>query len=344
MWPYWLMYSIPALVALSAENRERSWPPWIALGLFFTICIGFRFQVGGDWGNYLPHYQKEIGRALTAPMTGDPGYVVLNRLMAQLDWKIYGVNLVCGLLFCTGLVVFCRGLYRSWLGFAVAVPYLITVVAMGYTRQGVALGLIFWGFAYLERGRFFQYILFVSAATLFHKTAIIMAPLGIFIYSRGWLYRIIAVILAAVGLWSALVEQEAGALWMVYVEQQAYSSQGAFIRVAMNCVAALVLLRYWKQWKQLYPNALLWLWMAYAAIACVVVVGFATTAVDRLALYLTPLQVVVFSRLPFLARKKYHPDTMALWILLGYGTVLFVWLNFATHARYWLPYRNILFE
>jgi hypothetical protein len=26
-------------------------------------------------------------------------------------------------------------------------------------------------------------------------------------------------------------------------------------------------------------------------------------------------------------------------ILLYYGVVLFVWLNFATHAQYWLPYR-----
>jgi len=66
--------------------------------------------------------------------------------------------------------------------------------------------------------------------------------------------------------------------------------------------------------------------------------------VDRLALYLTPLQVVVFSRLPFLARKELHPDVMVVLILFGYGAVLFVWLNFASHAQYWLPYRNILFE
>ncbi len=343
MWPYWLMYSIPALVALSASNRERSWPPWIALGLFFTICIGFRFQVGGDWGNYLPHYQKEIGKAFTAPITGDPGYVLLNRLMAHLDWKIYGVNMVCGLLFCTGLVVFCRGLYRSWLGFAVAVPYLIIVVAMGYSRQGVALGLIFFGLASLEHGKFIPYVLFIAVAALFHQTAIIMIPLGIFLYRQGWLYRIVAVTFIAFGLWDALVAENVDNLWATYVEQKMHS-QGAVIRVAMNCTAALVLLRYWKQWKQIYPNALFWLWMAYAAIACVAVVGFAPTAVDRLALYLTPLQVVVFSRLPFLARKEYHPDTLVVWILFGYGTVLFVWLYFATHARYWLPYRNILFE
>ncbi|MCI5160837.1 MAG: EpsG family protein [Candidatus Electrothrix sp. AX5] len=343
MWPYWLMFSIPAFAALSTENRERSWGPWIAMGLFFTIFIGFRFHVGGDWNNYLPFYDQEIGRAFTDPISGDPGYALLNRLMAQLDWKIYGVNLACGLFFIGGLIAFCRGLYRSWLGFAVAVPYLVVVVAMGYSRQGVALGLIFWGLAYLEKGKFIPYVLFIVVAALFHKTAVIMIPLGIFLYRQGWLYRIIAVALVVTGLWNALMEKEMDHLWNAYVEQQMYS-QGAFIRVAMNSVAAVFLLKYWKQWKKIYPNALLWLWMAYGAIACIFVVGFATTAVDRLALYLTPLQVVVFSRLPFLASKEYHPDTMTVWILFGYGAVLFVWLNFATHALYWLPYRNILFE
>ncbi|MCI5120350.1 MAG: EpsG family protein [Candidatus Electrothrix sp. AUS4] len=343
MWPYWLMYSIPALVALSNSSRERSWPPWILLGVVFTICIGFRYHVGGDWNNYLPYYEREIGRAFTDPISGDPGYALLNRLMAQLDWKIYGVNLVCGLLFSTGLIFFCRGLYRSWLGFAVAVPYLIIVVAMGYARQGVALGLIFWGLAYLEKGRFLHYVFFVAVAASFHKTAIIMAPLGLFLYRQGWFFRLVAVGLLTFGLWNAFVEQDTGRMWNVYVEQQMHS-QGAVIRVAMNAVAAVFLLRYWKLWRRMYPNSLLWLWMAYGAIACIFVVGFASTAVDRMALYLTPLQVVVFSRLPFLAQKKYDPETMTIWILFGYGTVLFVWLNFAIHARYWLPYRNILFE
>jgi hypothetical protein len=34
---------------------------------------------------------------------------------------------------------------------------------------------------------------------------------------------------------------------------------------------------------------------------------------------------------------------MSLGIVLGYGLVLFVWLNYAIHAGSWLPYRNILF-
>lgn len=345
MWPYWIMYSIPAFAALSAGRRTKNlpWIPWLCLGLFFTLCIGFRFHVGGDWRSYLIMYQREIGSAYTASIAhGDLGYIMLNRLVAHLGWGIYGVNLACGLIFISGLIVFCRTLFRPWLAFTVAVPYLIVVVAMGYTRQGVALGLIFWALTYLEKGKFLQYVVFIIVATLFHKTAVIMIPLGIFLYRQGWIVRIIAVALISFGLWDALMAQDAERLWNVYVERRMIS-QGAQIRVAMNFVAAVFLLLNWKQWKKTYPNALLWLWMALAAIACIFLVGYATTAVDRIALYLTPLQVVVFARLPYLARNKLHPDTMVRSLLAGYGVVFFVWLNYAAHARYWVPYQNILF-
>jgi EpsG-like putative glucosyltransferase len=286
----------------------------------------------------------EIGKAFTSPMgSADPGYLLLSRLMAHLGWGIYGVNVVCGLIFTSGLIAISRAQFRPWLSFAVAFPYLVVVVAMGYTRQSVALGLIFWALTYLEKGKFLQYVLFVSVGVLFHKTAVIMIPLGIFLYKKGWAFRIIAALLICLGFWDALVAQDTDRLWNTYIEEK-MESQGAKIRVVMNAVAAVCLLLNWKQWKRIYPNALLWLWMALASVACVILVNYATTAVDRIALYLTPLQVVVFARLPFLARSRVHPDTMVQALLVGYGAVLFVWLNYATHARYWVPYRNVLFQ
>jgi hypothetical protein len=274
--------------------------------------------------------------------TGDPGYMLLNWCMAMLGWKIYGVNLVCGAIFISGLIALCVQQYKPWLAFAVAVPYLIVVVAMGYSRQGVALGLLFWGVAYLEQGRFKHYLAFVALAALFHKSAVLMIPLGIFLYGKGWALRAVAVALAAYGLWDALLAEDQERLWNTYVEQQ-MESQGAMIRVFMNLVPSLLLLVYWKQWKARFPNPWFWFAVAVGSVVSVALVGFASTAVDRVALYLTPIQVAVFSRLPYLARKDLSPQTTTLGIVLGYAAVLYVWLNYATHAVYWLPYQNMLF-
>ena len=63
MWPYWLMFLVTALAALSARRHQvriatglRSVKldgAWVAAVLVLTLLIGFRFEVGGDWPAYL---------------------------------------------------------------------------------------------------------------------------------------------------------------------------------------------------------------------------------------------------------------------------------------------------
>jgi hypothetical protein len=65
-----------------------------------------------------------------------------------------------------------------------------------------------------------------------------------------------------------------------------------------------------------------------------------SVVVDRLALYLIPLQLVVFSRLPFAFAKGGKPNGLLTVGVIAYSaTVQFVWLTSATHASYWLPYK-----
>jgi|GEM_PF-5594608 len=61
-----------------------------------------------------------------------------------------------------------------------------------------------------------------------------------------------------------------------------------------------------------------------------------STVVDRLALYILPLQLGILSRLP----------GTVIGPALGWGVVVvysflvqFVWLNYAAHANYWVPYQ-----
>lgn len=47
---------------------------------------------------------------------------------------------------------FARSQPDPWLAVLVAVPYLVIVVAMGYSRQAVAIGILLAGLGRLERG------------------------------------------------------------------------------------------------------------------------------------------------------------------------------------------------
>ena len=77
------------------------------------------------------------------------------------------------------------------------------------------------------------------------------------------------------------------------------------------------------------------------ALFGVFLVSTASTAIDRIALYMLPLQLVIFAHLPDVLSEETETDVspMVLGVLGFYGLVQFVWLNFADHAYTWLPYR-----
>lgn len=338
---YWLMFLLPASIVLFSKRRNKFL--FFTVGFIFVFVIGFRFEVGGDWFNYVEHYNYMEGISfLDALERGDPGHQLLNWLMFRWDLGVYGINFIYAIIFVIGLMAFAKAQIYPWIAVSVAVPYLLLVVAMGYSRQGVAIGLFLLAITYLERGRFKTYIGLILVAALFHKTAILLLPLGIFLYGKGRAIRILMVIPIVFGAWDLLLAKEQENLWQNYVEVQ-MQSQGAMIRVVMNLVPSLLFFVYRKEWKKGFSDYAFWFWISLGSIISVGLVGFASTAVDRIALYFIPIQLVVYARLPYLARKSISPSVMKMLIVFGYALVLLVWLNFATHARYWLPYQNMLF-
>lgn len=355
---YYLLFLIPAFLALSykiqfnlttADLNGHSKPAgninsWIIVGFIFIICIGFRHEVGGDWGAYLRHFKLIEYYTFYEVLTrSDPGYYLINWLMKDWGFEIYSVNLICGIIFTLGLIIFCRQQPNPWLALCVAIPYLIIVVAMGYTRQAVAIGFVFWSIAALRDNEFKKFLILVALAATFHKSAVLMIGLGLFLQGNGKFLRTLSVLLVGVGIYNAFLADYQEGLWKNYVEAN-MQSQGAYIRVAMNFLPASIFLIFRKSWKNTFRDYTFWLIIALGSITSIFVVGLAPTAVDRVSLYFTPIQIVVFARLPYLLKDRLAMNTTTWAIVLFYLLVLYVWLNYATHARYWLPYQNALFK
>ena len=113
------------------------------------------------------------------------------------------------------------------------------------------------------------------------------------------------------------------------------------IRLTMNIVPAVILLSQWDRFSSLIESGRLWLLMAITSIIFMVLftVSPSSTAIDRLALYILPLQIVVFSTLPDALSKTIKANFSVSLIILYYAAVHFTWLNFAHHSQYWLPYK-----
>lgn len=341
MWPFWLMFLVPALAVLAPRRLPaiQSRVAWLGVGALFAAIIGLRHEVGSDWFSYLGHlhYASDLSFAQTVAL-GDPGHYALNWLVSRAGGDIYWVNLVYALVLMAGTLVFCRRQPNSWLALLVAVPYMLIVVGMGYTRQSVALGFALVGLVAMRDGHVRQFVLWVVVGALFHKSAVLLLPIAALASSHNrWLTG--ALVLATTLLmYYLLLDDSADAMWSNYVEANRQSSGGA-IRVAMNAVPAMLLLLFRTR---LAPDSVerrLWLWMALFALLCVPLVGFASTAVDRVALYLIPLQVFVFTRLPRLATSIKTRTALVLGVICYYATVQFAWFHFASHAGDWLPYQ-----
>jgi hypothetical protein len=254
---------------------------------------------------------------------------------------VFGTNLIYGAVFSYGLILFCRHQPRPMLALAVAVPYLVIVVAMGYSRQGVAIGIAMLAFIALSQRKMLKFVLLIAFAAMFHKSAVILLPIAVMtnalkkrVFTTIWM-------LATAGLLYVLFLAEAAdGLVQNYVVAE-YDSQGAFIRVMMNALPALLFLGLRRKFALAPEEQSLWTWMSIMALVFVVLLAVSpsSTAVDRVALYFIPLQLYVFARLPDVIGAGQHRTLMRLLVVLFYGLVLFVWLNYATHSKAWIPYQ-----
>jgi len=320
------------------------------IAIVFTLFIGLRHEVGGDWFTYYSYLTRAEGLSLREVSTwGDPGYNALNWLFASHPLGIYGVNLVCAALFSSGLVFFCRVQPRPWLALCLAIPYLVIVVAMGYTRQAVAIAFVMAGLLALERGRWRLFLISIAAAVTFHFTALVMAAFvlpalpGRSLAMRA--IRILLVLIVVAALAQTFLVSRLQALSGGYLNA-AYQSDGAVIRVAMNVIPAVFLLLWPKRFAFTPQQILIWRPMAFAALVCAALVLLFPSnnvAVDRIALYVIPLQLVVGSRLPSTKFLDLTPAQLVRSVLVYCFATQFIWLNFATNSASWLPYQNKLF-
>lgn len=357
MWPYWAMFLLPALFALvtrrhrvSAATGLRSAKldsAWLAAALVMSVLIGFRLQVGGDWFHYFKYLSAVENLELDEVLKeNDPGYQLLNWVSVQMHWGVFGVNLIGGTIFSMGLAVFCRSLPRPWLALAVAIPYMVIVVSMGYTRQAIALGLAMLGLVALQRKSTLQFVIWVVLGATFHKTAVLLLPIAALATTKNRYWTVVWVGIVTVGAFALLLQESVDTLYEGYVEAE-YQSEGALVRLLMNALPAVLILLWRRRFGFAEAEAALWQWFAIISLALLglLLLSPSSTAVDRVGLYMLPLQLVVFAHFPdVFGRRGRRNSGLVASLLLYYGGVQFVWLNYASHAHAWVPYRFYLLD
>ena len=347
MLPYLFAWAVFAYNGLSILRRI----PIHALllpGIFLTLFIGLRDRVGGDWYAYVRYLDSASTSTISEIFQSvEPGYGFLNWLAVSWGGGVHFVNTICSLIFTISLIKFAHSQPRPWLALTLAFPYLVTVVAMGYSRQSVAIGLEMIALLALQRDRLLSFLGWIALAASFHRTVLVMLILPASTLSRNLrfsqLIRLGLLVGAAYGMYTSVIAPDLDYYVQGYLEAE-YQSQGALIRVLLCLLPALVFLSQPSAFQLTAQVQRIWILISWLAV--VAAIGLATvassTVVDRLALYLIPLQLFVGARLPD-TRLFGVNATQWTQLLIAFSlAVLLVWLLFATHASAWLPYRNLL--
>lgn len=342
MAPYFFVFGLASLFALNPINISKGLENilWILVIIFGTLFIGLRFEVGGDWLNYVHSYD----RLSVIPVTEwlnisrfDPGYLAIVLICSVFDTGVMGVNILCGLIVMNCLVFFARQQPLPWITIVAAIPFFIIGVSMGTVRQGLALSIILVALTYVDKN-IFRYCMWILLAMLFHKSAVLMLGLAFFkIRNKHAIFGLISliVILGVVGSQLDSVK----ILILAYVLDPDYQSDGALIRVLVSMLPFLGSLFFYKKISAEYPDYWAYFLIGVATFILVYMSFSFSTLVDRIAYYTIPLQLALWPRIIAVQDQPLMRSYFKISFICGYFLMLYVWLAYANHSWAWLPYQ-----
>jgi len=357
MFIYWLLFLLPVVFFLSPIYGDKGTNNlvWTCSALALIVIIGLRFDVGGDWPHYLLYideYDKNDFLDVFYENKREPGYQALNYLASKLDFGIGLVNTFSAAFFTLGLVKFCRMQPYPWLALAIATPYLVIVVAMGYTRQSIAIGFVLWALSIYSTNKRAHFILLILVGALFHTPVVVMLP---FAFSDLIIRNIIKIVLVLAlfllmflnfdfiqNYQNFLLDPSNARLASYLVGYQ--QSAGAIPRLLMTILPIIISLFFYKQMRIFGSDVNLYHCMSFFIITIFPLSFIVSTLVDRIALYFIPLQIALWTRLVFVQRYPVFRACFGLLVILIYSASLFIWLNYASNRGSWLPYDMLIFK
>lgn len=313
----------------------------IIVAIIFIIFTGFRYEVSLDWGQYLRMYNKinQDTSLINALSVTEPSFVLLNWFMGKLGAGVYGVNFIVSIIFISGLFKFSEKMPNPWLSLISVTPYLVIVISMSAVRQTAAIGIILYLLAGWNKDDFLKKIILSLLATSFHYSAFIAFLFVIQSMKMPLWIRWNILLIGGIITFIIFSKTEQYTIYENTYVTQNIESYGAFQHVLLNAIPATIYLLFIRKWNEVYIRNNLMMILSYLSLLSIIGVFFSSTAVDRLALYLSPIQMLVYGSIPTVFKSQ----TSAIAIISIHIAILLIWLLYANSSYAFLPYKNILF-
>lgn len=317
---------------------------WLLLvGLF--VFAGFRFEVGCDWSGYANNFYATFDSFSSAFSRRNSGHWSVIHFLHENGLPYYALNVIAAAIFFIGFHALARRQPNPLTFLALAFPILIINMPMSAIRQGEAIGFICLAYLAFSDRRMILYIFWIILGSLFHESILFFMVLAPFIHGQLNQKNILLASLIAVPGLYALTQLDAAELAEERYIDSGVNAAGSAFRLGILSLTGLLFL--WKiapKWRDQFPRD-----YKLAVIGSWLMVGFfglffvSTVIGDRFGYYLIPIQLMIFTRIPYLVRL---PNKKLLTALpyIGLTLVFVTWTQLSWHFNQcYIPYNNVLF-
>ena len=321
--------------------------------LLLIVFIGLRNEVGGDWIQYFHNYNNPPPFSfLNFSMRNDYLYNYLLFLFYNFGMSYNIFNFLLAIFFVLSLCHFCKIFPSFSLALVFSFPIVVMMMGLGFTRQGIAFAFVLIAITSFLKKNKITFVIWALTAILFHKSSIII----LFFYPlidnkiNFFEYFIITFLLIVMFV---LLRTDFINLYNNYIGSNLYnnaesgaylSSKGAIFRVGLNCIAATIFLLLINDITENINEKKLFFTISILCFISLIFVFKYSVFIDRLNYYFTPLQIFVYSRLPFFFNNYNTQEFFKITLSIFHVIVLFIWINYSDYSHAWLPYQNILIE
>lgn len=344
---YWVVWFLLCFVNIFQKKDFYNKLFLFLFSILLVFFIGFRYEVGADWWNYLDLYDKHKFLDLSDLfLGGDIGYTSLNILSHYLGLKdTILVNFVCGFLVVFFISKLALKFENYWLVYLVYFPYHFLVVSMGYTRQSVAIAVITFALYSLLEKKINYFIILTLLAFSFHKSAILMLlflPVILVIKLKNKIYYYLYFILSILIIFLLLKISLESDTNIYLSSTDEINSKGFLVRWFFHLIPILI---YLKCRKKIIVNTLAKALLDYMFLLILFLFPLGlvfSTLTDRFNLYLIFFDLYVVSYIFAGLKKEYS------WLLLGvlilfYTLQIYIWMFYGEWAsKAWIPYQNYI--
>ncbi len=348
MAPYFWLFAAPAVLCLANPQTMRALPT-VALFLFLVVFIGLRQDdIGPDgWGyseilhNHLPF---ETYFSYLLKPSGEPLFFMMFKLTSELNWGLYGVNIISTIVFCVGIFMFCSHLREPWLGILTFCSFPVLFVGMSAIRQAISMGLILILLSVWRNTRFLSKVITILFSAMFHFSAVLTLAFAFFGARMSNLQKLLAGA-SALGLIYVLYNSaQATVLQQRYIGSNSEAS-GAYFHVSIVLIPAVIYFVFRKRWTKTYGNDTFMFYMSASTFVLLPLLYLSTIVASRTSFYFSIVPAYVWSGLPsILGANKRNQIFVRLGIVVAMASIFFGWLSLANVASAYVPYKSILFE